>query len=113
MANRLECAFFTGAFQIGKGAFWREDVANIHMWLLTLWGVWAQVSRLRSLEGGMFMPSLYLAIVLRATLIPCNSSMSVSLLSLKGLRVNSAAINFLMSALMAVEEHSPPLAVAT
>ena len=59
------------------------------------------------------MASRYLAIVRRATLIPCSLRRSAILLSLSGFLGFSAEINFLMIALIAVDEHSPPDAVLT
>src|SRR5690554_5192426 len=71
------------------------------------------VRRLRSLDGGMFSDSRYLAMVRRATLMPCSSSIFAILLSLSGLRGVSAATIFLIRARIAVEENSPPAAVPT
>lgn len=69
--------------------------------------------RFRSFDGGMERDSLYLAIVLRATTIPFFSKRSVIFLSLRGFVVFSAAISFLIIALIAVDEHSPPPFVET
>ena len=54
------------------------------------------------------MASLYFATVLRATFIPCSDNNAEILLSLKGFLGISAAINFLMSARIAVDDASPP-----
>ena len=82
---------------------------NLHTSSLLL----AYSRRLRWFDGGMDNDSRYFAIVLLATIMPCSVSKSAILLSLNGLAGFSAATNFLMSALMAVEEHSPPLSVLT
>ena len=71
------------------------------------------MSCLRSLEGGIVIPSRYFAIVLRATWIPCSASNCASLQSLSGFLRFSEAISFLISARMAVAEHSPPSSVPT
>ena len=72
-----------------------------------------QVSRFLSFEGGMDIDSRYFATVLRATCIPDATSVLAILLSLKGLPGSSFAMNFLIIALMAVAEHSPPSEVDT
>ncbi len=46
----------------------------------------AYTRRFRSLDGGIDKDSLYFAMVLLATLMPCSASIAVILLSLKGLR---------------------------
>jgi hypothetical protein len=51
--------------------------------------------------------------VRRATLIPCSASTLAILLSLRGLAGFSAATSFLIMALIAVAEHSPPSSVLT
>jgi hypothetical protein len=73
----------------------------------------AYTKRFRSLEDGIAMASRYFATVLRATLIPCSDKTLASLLSLKGLCGFSAAMSFLMSARIAVEDASPPPCVDT
>src|SRR3989304_1550138 len=70
-------------------------------------------SDLRWLEGGMLMDSRYLAMVRRATLMPCSSRISASLLSLMGLVVVSHSTRFLMIERIAVAEQVPPSAVGT
>ena len=81
--------------------------------LLSLFLPGYYAKRLRSLEGGITIASRYLATVRLATLIPRSANKLAILLSLSGLALFSAAINFLISARIAVEEHSPPLLVLT
>lgn len=50
----------------------------------------------------------YLATVLRAIFIPCRLNRLAISVSLKGCLFVSSAINFLMIAFIAVDEHSPP-----
>ena len=70
-------------------------------------------NRLRSFDGGIASVSLYLAIVLLATLTPRSPRISAILLSLSGFLGFSAATSFLIIARIAVAEHSPPLSVLT
>src|SRR6267142_4653759 len=65
------------------------------------------------LTDGICSDSLYLAIVRRATTIPCWPRISEILLSERGLLASSAATNCLISARIAVAEHAPPVSVAT
>src|SRR5690606_7939812 len=68
---------------------------------------------LRWLTGGMFRDSRYLAIVRRATTMPCSPSSSVMRESERGFFLSSASISWRISARMAVDEAAPPLSVAT
>ena len=62
----------------------------------------------RKLTAGILSASRYFATVRRAITMPCSPSISAILLSESGLFLFSAPINCLMSALIAVEEASPP-----
>src|SRR3989344_4345618 len=70
-------------------------------------------SDLRWLDGGMVMDSRYLAMVRRATVMPCSARISAILLSLMGLVVVSHSTSFLMIERIAVAEQVPPSAVVT
>ena len=69
-------------------------------------------SALRMFTGGICSASRYLAIVRRATRMPCSPSMSAILLSVSGVFVFSAALSCLISARVAVADAAPPVSVA-
>src|SRR5215467_3784955 len=65
------------------------------------------------LTDGICRDSRYLAIVRRATMMPCCPRISEILLSDRGRLPSSAATSCLISARIAVAEQAPPVSVAT
>src|SRR5690606_21445368 len=68
---------------------------------------------LRILTGGILSDSRYLAMVRRATTIPCWPNRSAILASDRGFFLSSASTSWRISARIAVEDAAPPVSVAT
>src|SRR5437867_13162849 len=65
------------------------------------------------LTEGICSDSRYLAMVRRATTMPCWLRISEILLSERGFRASSAATSCLTNARMAVADQAPPVSLAT